>query len=97
MVRSQVFEDQGTLDGITGGTHLRRHEEDSADTDITSDARPVGPLHEELDPKARCPTPVRPTPRHGPKTSAVWMAHGYTILLGWREEANILLTPCLYA
>jgi hypothetical protein len=37
----QVFEDQGTLDRITGGEPLQRHEEDPADTDVTGQAYPV--------------------------------------------------------
>jgi hypothetical protein len=65
VVRTQVFKDQGTLEGISRPKHLGRDEEHPADTDVTGDARPVSEFHQELDPKALRPTPVWPELIHG--------------------------------
>jgi hypothetical protein len=64
VVRTQVFEDQDTLEGIPGGKHLLRDKEHPSDTDVTGEARPVSEFHAELDPKTLRPTPVWPHPSH---------------------------------
>jgi hypothetical protein len=64
VVRMQVFEDQGTLEGIPRGKHLLRDKEHPADTDVTGEPRPVSEFHAELDPKALRPTPVWPHSTH---------------------------------
>jgi hypothetical protein len=58
VVRTQVFKDQDTFEGIPGPQHLWRDEKHPADTDVTGDACPVSEFHKELDPKALGPTPV---------------------------------------